>query len=142
VGFYKNTPTATPSPTLTVFVTPAATQTSTPAATATQTPTATATAPADTAAGNLDNIYVYPTAFNRNAGDNNICFYRLTNHAKLAIYDIDGSLVYSDESDNTGGTMCVAITGRPKSSSLSAGIYIYVISNGSDVKKGKIAIIR
>jgi hypothetical protein len=138
VGFYKNTPTSTQTPTATIF----STGTITPTATMTPAVTATSTAVVSAASSNLDNVYVYPAYFNQSLGNSSICFYRLTNHARLAIYNLKGELVYADTSTDTSGTLCVQIAGQRKYLSLASGIYIYVVSNESQMKKGKIAIIR
>jgi len=144
VGFYKNSPTFTQTPTVTAYVSPSVTKTmtATPTVTSTATITITATVQATALSTSLDNVYVYPTAFNQAAGYNSICFYRLTRRAKLAIYDLKGELVYSNESIDTSGTLCIPISGQRKYASLASGIYIYVVSNEAQVKRGKIAIIR
>ena len=114
VGFYKNTPVATltPTPFLTIDL------------------------------NALDNVYVYPSLYTGKDGQTGIYFYNVPKYVKLQIFNISGELIYQTEKDDTNKTLFWKVDGKRGSEKLSAGIYIYVLWDGKNKKTGKIAIVR
>jgi hypothetical protein len=132
--------TVTPTPVVTATFTFTITKTPSPV----ESPTATMTlTPEKTAASNLDSLYFYPNPYNiSNAQKPGITFNNLTAHTKIAVYNLDGEEVYSDERDTPDGIYFWRLSGLPNSRTLSPGIYIYLIEGLNCRKTGKLAIIR
>jgi hypothetical protein len=150
IGFYKNTATFTKTATFTATRTATATITwtrtagSTPVNTATATPSATLTAtPVKTAEKNLDALYVSPAPFNAANGDRKLCFYNLTSHFILKLYNVKGEEVFEKEADSVNGTYCVDLYGQRMRQRLASGVYVYFIDAGNGMNiTGKLAVIR
>ncbi len=155
IGFYKNTPTRTVTrtitPTMTRTITPTITMTSTQAITniATSTPTTalpTSTqTPTSTAVVNnsLDSLYISPSPFDATKGDRKMCFYRIPEHIKIRLYNMNAETVYEDDADTNEGAYCMDLSAQRMKSRLASGLYIYVMEDRAGNRKtGKIAVIR
>lgn len=164
IGFYKNTPTFTVTPTVTFTLTATRTASvtvtftrtaqntlsNTPTAipsavnTATGTPSSTPTmTPEHTLKNNLDRLYVSPSPFNAGSGDNVLCFYNLTSHFALTLYNIKGEKVYEKETDTSDGVYCVNLSAQRMRVRVASGIYVYIVDDGNGSRKvGKLAIVR
>lgn len=103
---------------------------------------------AQVSAINLDNAIVYPNPYKPNSGlgHTEIYFDGLTSDVKIRIYTISGRLVKTIETATTGR---YSWDGRnEEGENVVSGVYIYIITStipsasGSNVAKGKIAIIR
>jgi hypothetical protein len=117
IGFYRNTPTVTP--------------------TQTQAPT-----PATEA--DLKNVRVYPMPCNmKDGGCDGFTFDNLTAHIVLKIFTVNGDLIYKYEADTPTGEYFWDVRAMRKSQFIPAGFYIYVIQNEKkETAKGRIAVIR
>jgi photosystem II stability/assembly factor-like uncharacterized protein len=94
---------------------------------------------------NLDNVIVYPNPYKPNSGlgHTGITFDGLMSNVKIRIYTISGRLVR---------TIDVITDGKyewkeeemndDEGRKLPSGVYIYIITSGDKISKGKIAIIR
>lgn len=93
-----------------------------------------------TAKEDLSNAHCYPNPFKPSSGHTKITFTSLTREIEIKIYTISGELVKtlrkSDEKDY--------IEWDAKNSNgenLASGVYLYLINNSSQTKKGKLMII-
>lgn len=90
------------------------------------------------ARGSLDSLRIAPIPFKPNSDPEHdaIHFQGLSQGAEVKVYDLSGSLVWSDNEDGDGHVAWDAEVG--------SGIYIYLVktSDGSEQKKGKLSVIR
>ena len=88
----------------------------------------------------------YPNPFIPSEGHENIIFEGLNENAKIYIYSLDGELVFETEDANIvyyGEGYRFIWDGKNKNGkALASGVYLYVIDNGNELDKGKIAIVR
>lgn len=94
-------------------------------------------------ATNLDNIIVYPNPYKPSVvmqGGTGIKFDGLTANMRLRIYTISGRLVKEIESSTDGSYEwdCTNNEGER----VASGVYVYIVTNGNEIKKGKLAIIK
>jgi len=85
----------------------------------------------------LDSLRVTPIPFkpNRDPTHDKIHFQGLTSGARVRVYDLAGSLVWSDTEDGDGHCAWDA--------KVASGIYIYLVTSpDGEVKKGKLSVIR
>gem|GEM_PF-1733269 len=98
------------------------------------------------AASNLGDVKVYPTPWQRGAGNKfdaaSLTFDNLTSQAKIQIYTILGELVFEQETSGTDGK--VTWNGKNmKSETVASGVYIWRITNNQgQSKQGRLAIER
>lgn len=139
--------TATASPSYTVTSTYTATPTKTHSPTSTQSPTITPTntltmtaQPSDS----LNQALVYPNPYiERLSSNQTINFIKLTQHAKVRIYTINGELVWEREKNDGSDRMRWVGAKNQNGQSLASGIYIYLITNNRGEKtSGKIGVLR
>lgn len=87
--------------------------------------------------GSLDSLRVAPIPFkpHRNPQHDKIHFQGLTRNATVRVYDLSGTLVWSDTEDGDGHCAWDA--------KVASGIYIYLVTTpDGEVKKGKLSVIR
>jgi hypothetical protein len=81
----------------------------------------------------------FPNPFRPERGDLTFAF--LTVAAEVSIYDVHGQLVHKlVENDGDGGVLWDGrnLAGQP----VAAGIYLYRIANGQQIRMGKLAVLR
>ena len=123
VGFYKNTPTFTP--TLVLTLTPVLTP-----------DTHTEERPAE----NLKNVKAFPTLCDAKKNCNAILFSGLTEDIIFSLYNINGELVYKIKLKTYNGKFLFNLENTRKKK-ISSGIYTYIIQNNKgETAKGKIVI--
>ncbi len=137
------TPTATVSatitqtPTISVTATISVTRTITPTCTITRTITVTVAPYPD-----LANVVVFPNPYkSKEKNTQRITFARLTQQAEIRIYTLNGELVTTLSKDDLKPVMTWNLknnSGQP----VASGIYIYVIKNGTEQKRGKVVLLR
>jgi hypothetical protein len=89
----------------------------------------------------LSSAHCYPVPFKPSAGHTKITFTGLTRFARIRIYTISGELVRTLDKFDAGESVDwnVHNSGGAK---VDSGVYIFLIKNGSQTKKGKLMIIR
>lgn len=105
-----------------------------------------AIAEADSFEADLSQVRQYPNPWRPHDGrvetgtlEGGITFDRLSNDARIRIYTISGKLV----ADETPGTSTWIWDGKNTSNDdVFSGVYLYIITDGNNVKKGKLTIIR
>jgi len=86
--------------------------------------------------------HVYPNPFKPSLGHTKIYFTNLTSHSKLKIFNVAGELVYEDDKNTPTGELTWDANNN-NSEPIASGVYIYmIINNNSQIKKGKLAIVR
>jgi len=96
---------------------------------------------------NLDEPYCYPNPFKPNSdlGHTDITFANLSPSPEpvITIYTISGRLVKKLESDsNSRDRIRIWDVTNNSGKKVASGIYIYILDNGTELKKGKLVIIR
>jgi len=84
----------------------------------------------------LEYFKVFPNPFRPDIGHEKVNFEGITENTTVIIYDIKGREVWRGKEDNTDGL----ITWNP--AGIASGVYLYVVKNSSEIKRGKIAIIK
>ena len=90
---------------------------------------------------NLDEVYTYPNPYRQSLDTEGITFANLTMEAQIKIFTLDGkTLRLLTETNGDGGLQW---DGRDEQGrALASGIYLYQVSNGKEIKWGKLAIVR
>ena len=89
---------------------------------------------------NLSDVFAYPNPV-RLGIDSRVTFANLTKTATIWIFNLQGLRVASlEETDGDGGVRWDLKTGDGRF--ISAGIYIFRITNGSEIKMGKFAVVK
>jgi hypothetical protein len=135
IGFYKNTPAA--SPTQSPVVSP------TISATITQTRTVTATPTQVLAAPDLKHVKVFPQPCRMmNHECQGFTFKNLTSHVDLRVYNMRGELVFRVDKDTPAGEYFWNI-GMRRTDAVAPGLYLYIIiDKNKEVARGRLTIIR
>lgn len=91
-----------------------------------------------TAAGNLADAYVFPNPFVPSKGHTQITFTNLSSGCKIKIFTLTGDLAKT----LTGDGQVTWNAKNEQGEDLASGLYYFVIESSSDVKKGKLVIVR
>lgn len=142
------TPTPTQTMTSTITLTPTIsptftfTPTTTLSATATVSLTVTQSPTRNIATSDLSNVIVYPNPFRAAFKSRaEITFIHLPRQATLRIYNLNGQLVRVIEKTHAGNRVTWDLRNR-RNSNTASGVYLYVITSGNEVKKGKVVLLR
>lgn len=84
----------------------------------------------------LEYLRVFPNPFIPDVGHDKINFEGITKNSTVEIYDIIGREVWKKKEDNSDGLIIWSPIG------ITSGIYVYIVKNNFEVKKGKIIIIK
>ncbi len=91
-------------------------------------------------AADLKNVKVYPNPWKSDTSVDKIAFANLTENSNIKIYGVNGSLIFEKVINNIEYLFDLKNTDGEE---ISAGVYIYLITNDRDEKKiGKFAIIK
>ena len=89
----------------------------------------------------LTSAHCYPVPFKPSAGHTKITFTNLTRFARIRIYTISGELVRTLDKFDAGDSVDWNVR-NSRGSAVDSGVYLYLIKNGGQTKKGKLMIIR
>jgi hypothetical protein len=92
-------------------------------------------------ATDLDTVHAYPNPVRLYAGHTKATFRGLTLDATIHIYTISGDMVITIEKNTTTDEMSWNLA-NDAGTTVSSGVYIYYVSNGSLSASGKLAVIR
>ena len=94
-----------------------------------------------TAKTDLSAAHCYPVPFKPSAGHTKITFTGLTRFARVRIYTISGELVRTLDKFDAGDSVDWNVR-NSRGSMVDSGVYLYLIKNGAQTKKGKLMVIR
>jgi len=92
-------------------------------------------------ATDLSSAYAFPVPFIPSRGDNDITFTDISPLCTIKIYTLNGELVGTIE-HTSGSTIHSWDVTNDRGDRLASGVYLYLIKNDKDKKKGKLIIIR
>jgi len=89
----------------------------------------------------LSDAYAYPVPFIPSRGDTSITFTNISPLCTIKVYTLNGELVRTIEHTSGKASYPWEVT-NDRGDGLGSGVYLYLIKNGKDRKKGKLIIIR
>jgi len=89
----------------------------------------------------LSDAYAYPVPFIPSRGDTDITFTNISPLCTIKIYTLNGELVKTIE-HTSGATSYSWDAANDRGDGLGSGVYLYLIKNDKNKKKGKLIIIR
>ena len=92
-------------------------------------------------ATDLSNAYAYPVPFIPSRGDTDITFTNISPLCTIKIYTLNGELVRTIE-HTSGATSYSWDVTNDRGDRLGSGVYLYLIKDAKNKKKGKLIIIR
>ena len=95
----------------------------------------------ETAKSNLSSAHCYPIPFKPSAGHTKIRFIGLTQTAKIIIYTLSGEIVKTIDKSDSNDYIDWDVKNE-KGNNVFSGVYLYIIKNTFETKKGKLMIIR
>lgn len=93
------------------------------------------------AKNDLTAAHCYPVPFKPTLGHTKITFTELTRSARVRIYTLSGELVRRLDKDDSGKTLEWDARNE-RGSAVDSGVYLWLIENAVQKKKGKLMIIR
>lgn len=140
---FTQSPTTTATPSNTVTPTISATQTISPTVTPTPSITITSTITMTVGASdNLANVISYPNPYRGDVNTRSeIRFRNLPVVATIRIYTLTGYLIHTIEKNNPGNETIWNLRNN-QGSLVSSGVYVYIVTSGSEQVQGKIALLR
>lgn len=97
--------------------------------------------PPITAKTDLSAAHCYPVPFKPSLGHTKITFTNLTYSARIRIYTLSGELVRVLDKNDSGKTLDWDVR-NARDSAVDSGVYLWLIENAVQKKKGKLMIIR
>ncbi len=91
----------------------------------------------------LDDVYVYPNPYKGVGanGTNCVMFARLTRDAKVYIFTLQGRWLRTLEGVNSAGGLQWCLD-NDAGDLVASGVYLYTVTDGSQTKRGKLAVLR